>query len=164
MPASSDVRPRTVADVVTELSEMVEVSRTSPTITQRLLGSTLTILYEFQGPEGGCEPYVLRIGGDDWSVRPGRIAPEQADIVIGTTPDTLHRLTNGELGGREAMVSGLLDIRKAPAMPKLLLMRALFNRHKKARQRGELPAMTDVEVLSDTCTVLPSTAPATPGQ
>ena len=46
--------------------------------------------------------------------------------MIRTEPLTLHRLTSGELNGREAIVSGLLDIRKAPSVTKLLLMRGLF--------------------------------------
>jgi hypothetical protein len=128
----------TIEDVVAELRDMLEVSRRNPTLAQRLGGGALTVLYEFQtgGPEP--TPYLLTVERDRRAIEPGAIPYEQADIVIRTEPLTLHRLTSGELGGREAIVSGLLDIRKAPSMPKLLLMRSLFNRYKKALQRGEI--------------------------
>jgi hypothetical protein len=74
------------------------------------------------------------------SVTPGAVAYDDADVVIRAEPITLHRLTSGDLSGREAIVGGLLDIRKAPSLPKLLQMRALFNRYKKALQRGEVTA------------------------
>jgi hypothetical protein len=145
---SSAETPTTVEEVVAQLAEMVGVSRANPTIAQRLLGQTLSVQYEFEAPDGSTRPYVMRVGGSRWDVEPGRMPPDSVDIVIGTSPDTLHRLTSGALGGREAVVSGLLDIRKAPSMPKLLLMRALFNRHKKARLRGEIEATTTAAAMA----------------
>ena len=79
----------------------------------------------------------MRIQPGMRGVEEGGIPYDDADIVIRTEPLTLHRLTNGDLGGREAIVSGRLDIRKAPSMPKLLFMRSLFNGYKKARLRAE---------------------------
>lgn len=150
---SGTAAPVTVAEVVAELAEMVDVSRSSPTIVQRLLGQSLVVAYEFTGDGAEVQPYVLRVGGQTWGVEPGPVDPDAADIVIRTAPQTLHQLTSGTLGGREAIVSGLLDIRKAPSMPKLLLMRALFNRHKKARLRGEVGAGPDRG--SGTCGIAP---------
>jgi hypothetical protein len=136
-PRDDAVDTRSTEDVVDELAEMVRISRTSPTITQRLIGRALVVLYEFIEPGGSLSPFVMRVGGRRWGIEPGSIDPAEADIVIRTSPDTLHRLTSGALGGREAIVSGLLDIRKAPSMPKLLMMRALFNQHRKSRLRAE---------------------------
>ncbi|GAA2446684.1 hypothetical protein GCM10010191_74730 [Actinomadura vinacea] len=123
----------TAAEVVAELREIVAATRGNGTIARRLAGGSLTVLYEFP------EPYTLVVRGDERRVDEGAVPYADADIVIRAEPLTLHRLTSGELGGREAIVGGLLDIRKAPALSKLLLMRSLFNVHKKARARGEAP-------------------------
>jgi hypothetical protein len=117
---------------------MLEAGRSHRTLAARLAGHRLCILYEFTDPAAprtAAEPYVLRIEGERRTVEPGPVPFEQADIVIRTTPTALHRITNGDLGSREAMAGGLLDIRKAPSMPKLLLMRSLFNTYKKSRRR-----------------------------
>lgn len=127
----------TVAEAVAELREMLAASGANPTIASRLARGSLSVLYEFQGPDDTIEPYVMRVSPDVREVEPGGVPYDEADIVIRTEPLTLHRLSNGELGGREAIVSGRLDIRKAPSMPKLLFMRALFNSHKKMRMRAE---------------------------
>jgi hypothetical protein len=129
----------TVDEIVLELRRMLEVSKGSATLAQRLAGNALTVLYEFQAP-GGAVPYLLTVGRDRRAIEPGAVPYDEADIVIRAEPVTLHRITSGDLSGREAIVGGLLDIRKAPSLPKLLLMRSLFNRYKKALQRGEIPA------------------------
>lgn len=125
-----------VAEIVASLQEMLDVSRGSATLAQRLAGGSLSVLYEFQAPDAALEPYTLTVAGDERALVAGSVPYDQADIVIRCEPLTLHRLVSGELGGREAIVGGLLDIRRAPSLPKLLLMRSLLNRYKKARQRA----------------------------
>ena len=129
-PASATV---TAADIVAQLREMLAAGRGNDTLARRLEGGSLTILFEFP------EPYTMTVTADDRRVEEGAVPYDDADIVIRAEPLTLHRLTSGELGGREAIVGGLLDIRKAPELNKLLLMRGMFNVHKKARARGEAP-------------------------
>jgi hypothetical protein len=139
-------QPMTVAEIAAELDDMVASSSNNPTLTQRLLGRRLTVLYEFIPPEHPAEaepatvPYLLTMAPERCTVEPVSAPYDTVDVVIRATPDTLHRMTSGELGGREAMASGLLDIRKAPSMPKLLLLRALFNAHKKAQLRAAAAA------------------------
>jgi hypothetical protein len=129
----------TIDDIVGELRQMLDVSSGNPTLLQRL-GNGLTVLYEFSVPDGDPVPYLMTVRPQERSVTPGAVAYDDADVVIRAEPITLHRLTSGDLSGREAIVGGLLDIRKAPSLPKLLQMRALFNRYKKALQRGEVTA------------------------
>ena len=129
----------TIDDIVGELRQMLDVSSGNPTLLQRL-GTGLTVLYEFSVPDGDPVPYLMTVRPQERSVTPGAVAYDDADVVIRAEPITLHRLTSGDLSGREAIVGGLLDIRKAPSLPKLLQMRALFNRYKKALQRGEVTA------------------------
>lgn len=129
----------TIDDIVGELRQMLDVSSGNPTLMQRL-GNGLTVLYEFSVPDGDPVPYLMTVRPQERSVTPGAVAYDDADVVIRAEPITLHRLTSGDLSGREAIVGGLLDIRKAPSLPKLLQMRALFNRYKKALQRGEVTA------------------------
>ena len=124
-----------VEEIVAELRDVLDTSRLHPGLAQRLVGGTLTVLYEFQTGAGQEAPHVMTVGEQTRSVRPGSVPYDEADIVIRTEPLTLHRLTSGELNGREAIVSGLLDIRKAPSVTKLLLMRGLFNQYKKAQAR-----------------------------
>lgn len=127
----------TIDDIVGELRQMLDVSGGNPTLLQRL-GAGLTVLYEFTVPGGDPVPYLMTVRPQERSVTPGAVDYAAADVVIRAEPITLHRLTSGDLSGREAIVGGLLDIRKAPSLPKLLQMRALFNRYKKALQRGEV--------------------------
>jgi hypothetical protein len=127
----------TVGEAVAELRDMLAASERNTTISGRLAKGSLSVLYEFQAEDGSVESYVMRIQPGMRGVEEGGIPYDDADIVIRTEPLTLHRLTNGDLGGREAIVSGRLDIRKAPSMPKLLFMRSLFNGYKKARLRAE---------------------------
>lgn len=135
----------TVAEAVAELREMLAASGGNPTIADRLARGSLSVLYEFQSPDGTVEPWLMRVRRDLREVEPGGVPYDEADIVIRTEPLTLHRLTNGELGGREAIVSGRLDIRKAPSMPKLLFMRSLFNSYKKTRMRASQESACAVE-------------------
>lgn len=122
----------TVAEAVAELRDMLAATEGNHTIAARLARQSLSMLYEFHGADGAVEPYLMKIDEAGWNITPGPVPYDEVDIVIRTEPLTLHRLTNGELGGREAIMSGRLDIRKAPSMPKLLFMRSLFNNHKKA--------------------------------
>jgi hypothetical protein len=145
----------TVGEIVVELRQMLEVSRGNPTLTQRLAGGSLTVLYEFRVPDADSVPYLLTVAPDRRAIEPGAVPYDKVDIVIRAEPLTLHRLTSGDLSGREAIVGGLLDIRKAPSLPKLLQMRALFNRYKKALQRGEItpPTPAGEDLSPDTCAV-----------
>jgi hypothetical protein len=133
----------TVDEIVVELDQMLTVSRGNTSLADRLGHGNLTVLYEFLVPDAEPVPYLLTVGRDVRSIEPGAVPYDKADIVIRAEPTTLHRLTSGDLSGREAIVGGLLDIRKAPSLPKLLQMRALFNRYKKALHRGEVFAPTD---------------------
>ncbi|MEO3813431.1 hypothetical protein ABGB17_30910 [Sphaerisporangium sp. B11E5] len=139
----------TVQEAVAELREMLAASGSNTTIADRLARGSLSVLYEFLGPDGAVEPYVMRVRRDLREVAAGAVPYDQADIVIRTEPLTLHRLTSGELGGREAIVSGRLDIRKAPSMPKLLFMRSLFNSYKKTRLRAGPPTECAVEASTE---------------
>jgi hypothetical protein len=140
----------TIEDLAGELRDMLAVSQRHPTMSARLFGQRLRVLYEFLPatgePSAEPVPYLLTVSPEGSGVAPGGAPESEVDIVIRATPQTLHRVINGDLGGREAMASGLLDIRKAPSMPKLLVMRALFNGYKKARLRGDLPATSQPPV------------------
>jgi hypothetical protein len=144
----------TVEEIVVELRQMLEVNRGNTTLSQRMAGRSLTVLYEFRVAGADAVPYLLTVAPDRRAIEPGAVPYDGVDIVIRAEPLTLHRLTSGDLSGREAIVGGLLDIRKAPSLPKLLQMRAMFNRYKKALQRGEIaPPPAAGDLPSDTCAV-----------
>ena len=126
----------TVDDVVGVLRTMLIVNSRDPKWLKR--GKKITVQYEF--PEHGA--YWCRADGPDWTLEPGSLPDEQCDIVIRTSPDVLYGLLHGSLGGREMMTSGKLSLRKAPPMPMLLVMRAMFNRYTKAVTRGGLDGVT----------------------
>lgn len=129
----------TIQDLVAELREMAALGRQHQTLARRLLGQNLRIRYELLPAAGEPPvPYLMTVTAERSAVEPADPPYDDVDIVVRATPETMHRVINGGLGGREAMVSGLLELRKAPSMPKLLLMKGLFNRYKKARARGEL--------------------------
>ena len=144
----------TIEQLVGELREMLTSTAGSRTLAQRLGSSDLVVLYELrEGTDAAGEPllrpHVMRVSQQERSVAEGAIPYDEADIVIRAAPATLHRLTSGELNGREAIVSGALDIRKAPSLPKLLLMRGLFNQHKKNRARGAGVPVPDSSAAPD---------------
>jgi len=110
--------------------------------------SPVTVLYELSDGDG-FRSYHTRIAGDESRFAEGALDYAECDVVIRTTPEALHRILAGELAGREAVMSGALDIRKVPSMQKLMVLRALFSRYTKARRRqasgdcvvaGEAPA------------------------
>lgn len=121
----------TLDDLVGVLRTMLIVNSRDPKWLRR--GKRITVQYEF--PDGAC---WCRAEGPDWTLEPGSLPDEQCDIVVRTSPDVLYGILHGSLGGREAMVSGKLRLRKAPPMPMLLVMRAMFNRYTKAAARGQL--------------------------
>jgi hypothetical protein len=123
--------------IAAELRAMLDVASTSPSLVQRTLKQPLTVSYEFLDQDA-IRPFHLRLAGGVGTLQEGALDYEQCDVVVRTTPLALHRILNGDLGGREAVVSGILDVRKAPSMAKLMQLRALFNRYLKARKRGEL--------------------------
>ena len=129
----------TCDEIVAELSEMLMLGADSPSIVRRTRNGGLTVLHELRDGER-IVPYHYRLVAGVGTLAPGALQYEDCDIVIRTTPTALHRILSGELGGREAVASGLLDLRKAPSMPKLLILRALFNRYLKAHKRGEAGA------------------------
>jgi hypothetical protein len=127
----------TVEEIVAELRTMLDLGRTSPSVVRRTQRQPLTVAYEFVDADG-VHPYHLRIAAGAGTLTAGALSHDEADIVVRTSPTAMHRLLNGDLGGREAVVSGILDLRKAPSMPKLLVLRALFNTYLKAHKRGAL--------------------------
>lgn len=127
-----------VEAIVEELADVLEATAHDRGLIARLAGGRLSICYDFVAPDGTHAPYLMSISEHERGIRALPEVDEEADIVIRTTPATLHDLTSGDLNGREAIMSGRLDIRKAPALPKLLMMRGLFNQYKKAIARGEV--------------------------
>ena len=156
----------TVDQIVAELDEMLVVTSNSPTLAQRLSGKELTVLYEFiaatgEDGEPTIQPYVMHVSRAERGVRPGAVPYDTVDIVIRALPLTLHRLTSGELNGREAIVSGMLDIRKAPSLPRLLMMRGLFNQYKKMRARNQIAdSAAGFDQPDENCAVETSQLPA----
>lgn len=134
--SSSDTM--TVDAIVRELTDVLEVTAHDRGLMTRLAGGNLSICYDFVAPDGAHAPHLMRISEEERSIRPLPEVDQDADIVLRATPGTLHDLTSGDLSGREAIMSGRLDIRKAPSLPKLLMMRGLFNQYKKALARGEV--------------------------
>lgn len=129
--------PMTVTEIVAELRGMLALAGDSPSIVRRTQRSALTVLHELVDDRGEIVPWSYRLAAGVGTLTPGALDYDACDIVIRTTPADLHRILSGELGGREAVVSGILDLRKAPSMAKLLVMRALFNRYLKLRRGGE---------------------------
>ena len=97
----------------------------------------ITIQYEF-ADGGQLHIFHSSVHGTDWQFAEGALPDEDCDVILRTTPSVLQNVLQGVTGGREAMLSGQLSMRKAPSHPKLLLMRAIFNRYTKAQERGEL--------------------------
>jgi putative sterol carrier protein len=125
----------TVAELVTELEDMLEKTLASSTLLSRLGRDQLTVCYELVDADGTVHPYLMSIRGTERGIRALEAVAEDADVVLRATPMTLHNVTTGAMGGREAIMSGQMDIKKAPSLPKLLLMRGLFNQYKKIRAR-----------------------------
>jgi putative sterol carrier protein len=97
----------------------------------------ITIQYEFVDGET-VHAFHSAVHGTDWQFGEGAKPDEECDVILRTTPKALSEVLTGVTGGREAMLNGTLSMRKAPSHPKLLLMRAIFNRYTKAQERGEL--------------------------
>ncbi len=147
-------------EIVTELAAMLDMNIKNPGFVQRTLANSLTVMYEFQ--DGDAEhPYHFIMADGTARLAAGALPYDACDVVIRTTPDTLHRLLHGELGGREAIISGVLDIRKAPSMAKLLVMRALFNRYIKASKRATSVPDGEPSMLPDTSVIQPNDGLAT---
>jgi hypothetical protein len=105
----------------------------------------VTVLYELLDGET-IRPFHTRIrDGETWFAE-GALDYDECDLVLRTAPETLHRVMSGELAGREAVMSGMLDFRKAPSIAKLMVLRSLFAQHVKARRRAipeEPPAQAE---------------------
>ncbi|GAA4548928.1 hypothetical protein [Amycolatopsis samaneae] len=100
-------------------------------------GRRITILYEFE-VDGELRSFRSTAEGSDWSFTEGTLSDDECNIVLRTDPAALYEVLHGVTGGREAMLSGRLSMRKDPEFPDLLLMRAMFNRYTKAKERGVL--------------------------
>jgi hypothetical protein len=100
---------------------------------------SVTVLYEFL--DGATvRPFHTRIlDGQTWFAE-GALDYDECDLVVRTAPETIHRIMSGELAGREAVMSGTLDFRKAPSVAKLMVLRSLFAQYMKARRRAILDA------------------------
>ncbi|MEN3361638.1 MAG: hypothetical protein V7637_5620 [Mycobacteriales bacterium] len=126
----------TLDEVLDTLRTMLVITSTDPKWLRR--GRQITVQYEFTDGDRSL-PYHCRSEGPKWTLVPGALPDSDCDVIVATAPATLHGILHGELGGREAMVSGRLRLRKAPSMPMLLVMRGMFNRYTKAAARGTLP-------------------------
>ncbi len=125
------VQTVTIEEIIGELRAMIEHNKTNPGIIQRAFNIPLTVLYEFN-VNGKIESYYFTLQGNVGSLDPGALPYDESDVVIRTTPDAVHQILDGTLSGREAVVSGRMEVIKAPSMPKLLMMRAMFNRYRKS--------------------------------
>lgn len=123
----------TIAELVAELEDMLEATRANSSILSRLGSDRMSVCYELVDVDGTVHPYLMSINGTDRHVRALDEVDEDADVVLRATPMTLHNVTTGAMGGRDAIMSGQMDIKKAPSLPKLLVMRGLFNQYKKVR-------------------------------
>lgn len=117
-------------EVLDVLGEMMAFNSADP----RGNGKQVTVQYEFVTPSG-VSPYYCRASGADWELAQGSLPDGDADVILRATPQALLAIIKGEVGGREAVMSGALDLRKAPSMPKLIAMRGMFNRYAKAQAR-----------------------------
>lgn len=122
-------------DIVTVLRAMTEVGAEDPTWARR--GRDITLQYEFV-VDGEVHAFHTKARGTEWTFAEGALADEECDVILRTAPNVLHEVLLGVTNGREAMLSGQLSMRKAPNHPDLLLMRAMFNRYTKSRERGTL--------------------------
>jgi len=128
--------PKPVGDLIDVLRTMLIVNSRDEKWLRK--DRQVTIQYEFAEEEGDF-PYHCRLAGAAWTFEPGSLPDEECDIIMLTSAESLSRILHGQLGGREAITSGKMNLRKAPPMPTLLLLRAMFNRYTKAEARGTLP-------------------------
>ena len=126
----------TLEDVLGTLRAMLAVNSGDPGWLRR--SRRITVQYEFSDGDR-VHPYHCRLDGPQWTLAPGALPDADCDVIVATAPATLQGILRGSLGGREAMVSGRLRLRKAPSMPMLLVLRGMFNRYTKALARGTLP-------------------------
>jgi hypothetical protein len=128
-----------LAEIVEIMRRMYEVSTSDPIWLRRK--KSITIQYEFV-VDGALVVYHGTANGRDWSFDEGALPDEDCDVIMRTSPAVLNDVLFGVSGGREAMLSGEMSMRKAPDHPNLLLMRAMFNRYTKFQERGELADLT----------------------
>lgn len=126
----AEPEPAELAEVLGTLRAMLAFNCGDP----RARGKPVAVQYEFVTPSGPVS-YYCTCRDDEWDLRAGTLPAGHADVIIRTAPDALLAVISGTLGGREAVMSGRMDLRKAPSMPKLLAMRGMFNRYAKAQAR-----------------------------
>jgi hypothetical protein len=140
--ATTDRQPARAADGPSALELILEKLRAMTTIGSgdalwARRANDIAIQYEFAEPDG-LRTYHSRVQGTSWTFGEGALADEECDVILRTTPQVLDDVLTGVAGGREAMLNGQLSMRKAPSHPKLLQMRAIFNRYTKSQARGDL--------------------------
>lgn len=123
---------------IATIRSMLEITAANPKWISR--NRSICVQYEFPG-EDGARSYVTRIDRDQWELIEGAAPDDECDVIVTASAETLYGILHGELGGREAMVSGRMDLRKAPSVRNLLLMRAMFNMYTKSVLRAEKPAL-----------------------
>lgn len=124
---------RTIATI----RSMLEITAANPKWINR--NRAICVQYEFPG-EDGVRSYATRIDRDRWELIEGAVPDDECDVIVTASAETLYGILQGDLGGREAMVSGRMDLRKAPSVRNLLVMRAMFNMYTKSVQRAEAAA------------------------
>jgi putative sterol carrier protein len=122
-------------DIVQRLAEMTAIGARDRLWLRRQ--KNIVIQYEFTDDDA-LHTYHSVVHGTEWKFGEGALPDQDCDVILRTTPTVLRDVLAGVTGGREAMLSGRLAMRKGPSHPKLLLMRAIFNRYTKAQERGEL--------------------------
>lgn len=119
------------------IRSMLDITAANPKWISR--GRSICVQYEFPW-EDTARAYVTRIDRDHWEMTEGAAPDDECDVIVAASAETLFGILHGELGGREAMVSGRMDLRKAPSVRNLLLMRSMFNLYTKSVLRGEAAA------------------------
>ncbi len=127
--------PESVRDLVKVLRAILTISSRDEKLLKR--ATSITIQYELLEGEG-VYPYYCRSDGAHWELAPGSLPEEECDIIVRTFAEDLTEILQGGLSGREAIASGKMSLRKAPSMPMLLVMRAMYNRYAKAQTAGRL--------------------------
>lgn len=137
----------TLDRTVETIRSMLEITAANPKWINR--NRSICVQYEFPAQDGvggndedgdSARSIVTRIDRDRWELIEGTVPDEECDVIVTASAATLYGILHGELGGREAMVSGRMNLRKAPSVRNLLLMRAMFNMYTKSVLREQAVA------------------------
>jgi putative sterol carrier protein len=125
----------TVESILGDIRTMLELN----SVNEKWLKKRRRISVQYEFTVGDAtHSYYCVADGPRWTFTEGTLPESECDVILETTPDILSDILHGRLGGREAIVSGKLNMRRAPSMPMLLMMRGMFNRYQKAVARGEV--------------------------